>query len=124
MANVGLMPVEVAEGNYSVRILRTELIEGSEGAGEHDGGRGLRREYLVLDRSEVVTFYAEQTDPRFRPTGVFGGADGSPSRITVLDASGTAMDVGQKATIDVAPGSIIRVETSGGGGYGRPKRGS
>lgn len=122
MANVGLMPVEVAEGNYSVRILRTELIEGSEGAGEHDGGRGLRREYLVLDRSEVVTFYAEQTDPRFRPTGIFGGADGSPSRITVLDASGTAMDVGQKATIDVAPGSIIRVETSGGGGYGRPKQ--
>ena len=31
MANVGLMPVEVAEGNYSVRVLRTELIEGSEG---------------------------------------------------------------------------------------------
>jgi N-methylhydantoinase B len=122
MANVGLMPVEVAEANYSVRILRTELIEGSEGAGEHDGGRGLWREYLVLDRSEVVTFYAEQTDPRFRPTGVFGGADGAPSRITLLDASGTAMDIGQKATTDVAPGSIIRVETSGGGGYGRPKR--
>ena len=70
-----------------------------------------------------MTFYAEQTDPRFRPAGVFGGADGAPSRITVLDSSGKAMDVGNKATIDVAPGSIIRVETSGGGGYGRPKMG-
>ena len=50
MANVGLMPVEVAETNYSVRILRTELIEGSQGRGRHDGGRGLRREYLVLER--------------------------------------------------------------------------
>lgn len=122
MANVGLMPVEVAEGNYSVRILRTELIDGSEGVGEHDGGRGLRREYLVLDRSEVVTFYAEQTDPRFPPSGILGGADGAPSRITVLDGDGRVLDVGQKATIEVAPGSIIRVETSGGGGYGRSKR--
>jgi N-methylhydantoinase B len=120
MANVGLMPVEVAEGSYSVRILRTELIDGSEGVGEHDGGRGLRREYLVLDRAEVVTFYAEQTDPRFRPLGASGGGDAAPSRITVLDPDGKPLDVGQKATIEVAPGSIIRIETSGGGGYGRP----
>jgi N-methylhydantoinase B len=123
MANVGLMPVEVAEGSYSVRILRTELIEGSEGVGEYDGGRGLRREYEVLDRAEVVTFYAEQTDPRFRPVGVSGGADAQPSRITVLDPRGRQLEVGQKATIEVAPGSIVRVETSGGGGYGRPRRG-
>ena len=119
MANVGLMPVEVAEGSYSVRILRTELIEGSEGGGQYNGGRGIRREYLVLDAPEVVTFYAEQTDPRFRPTGASGGADAAPSRITVLDPDGNALDVGQKATIEVAPGSIIRVETSGGGGFGR-----
>jgi N-methylhydantoinase B len=121
MANVGLMPVEVAESNYSVRILRTELIEGSEGVGEHDGGRGLRREYEVLDRPEVVTFYAEQTDPRFRPVGVSGGGDAQPSRITILDPAGRPLDVGQKATIELAPGSIVRVETSGGGGFGSPK---
>jgi len=121
MANVGLMPVEVAEGSYAVRILRTELLEGSEGIGEHDGGRGIRREYLVLDGPEIVTFYAEQTDPRFRPTGVSGGGDAAPSRITVLDPDGKELDVGQKATIEVVPGSIVRVETSGGGGYGRAR---
>lgn len=120
MANVGLMPVEVAEGSYSVRILRTELIDGSQGRGEHDGGRGLRREYLVLDRPEVVTFYAEQTDPRFRPTGIAGGGHGAPSRITVFDPDGNRVAVGQKGTIEVPAGSIVRVETSGGGGYGSP----
>ena len=120
MANVGLMPVEVAETNYSVRILRTELVEGSEGHGAHDGGRGLRREYLVLDRPEVVTFYAEQTDERFRPVGVDGGTDAAPSRITVLDPAGRPMALPQKATVEIAPGSIVRVETSGGGGYGQP----
>jgi N-methylhydantoinase B len=119
MANVGLMPVEVAEGSYAVRVLRTELLEGSQGLGKHDGGLGIRREYLVLDGPEVVTFYAEQTDPRFRPTGVAGGGDAEPSRITVLDPDGNELHVGQKATIEVAPGTIVRVETSGGGGYGR-----
>jgi N-methylhydantoinase B len=118
MANVGLMPVEVAEGNYSVRILRTELIVGSEGTGAHDGGRGLRREYLVLERPEVETFYAEQTDARFRPAGAAGGGDASASRITVFDPDGSLRDLGQKATVELAPGSIVRVETSGGGGYG------
>jgi N-methylhydantoinase B len=118
MANVGLMPVEVAETNYSVRILRTELIEGSQGRGRHDGGRGLRREYLVLERSEVVTYYAEQTDERFRPAGAGGGGRGSRSRITMLDPDGRVRDVAQKATVEVQPGTVLRIETSGGGGFG------
>jgi N-methylhydantoinase B len=123
MANVGLMPVEVAESNYSVRILRTELIEGSQGRGRHDGGRGLRREYLVLDRPEVVTFYAEQTDGRFRPAGAEGGGRGASSRITVLEPDGRDRGAPQKATLEVRPGTVIRIETSGGGGYGRASRG-
>jgi N-methylhydantoinase B len=118
MANVGLMPVEVAEVNYSVRIRCTELIEGSEGTGMHDGGRGLRREYEILDRPEVVTYYAEQTDPRFRPVGIDGGTDASPSRITVIHPHGEDVAAAQKATVEVEPGSVIRIETSGGGGSG------
>ena len=118
MANVGLMPVEVAEVNYSVRIRRTELLDGSEGTGRHAGGRGLRREYEILERPEVVTFYAEQTDPGFAPVGAAGGSDAVASRITVLNAAGVPLDVGQKATIELQPGSVVRIETSGGGGYG------
>ncbi len=118
MANVGLMPVEVAEVNYSVRIRRTELIEGSEGTGRYAGGRGLRREYEILERPEVATFYAEQTDPGFAPVGAEGGADALASRITVLNAAGVPLDVGQKATLELQPGSVVRIETSGGGGYG------
>jgi N-methylhydantoinase B len=118
MANVGLMPVEVAEVNYSVRIRRTELIEGSEGTGRHAGGRGLRREYEILERPEVATFYAEQTDPSFAPVGAEGGADALASRITILNAAGVPLDVGQKATLELQPGSVVRIETSGGGGYG------
>ena len=93
MANVGLMPVEVAETNYSVRVLRTELIEGSQGRGAFDGGRGIRREYLILDGPEVATYYAEQTNERFRPSGVAGGGDAAPSRVTVLGSDGRPRDL-------------------------------
>ncbi|MFM7717980.1 MAG: hydantoinase B/oxoprolinase family protein [Actinomycetota bacterium] len=118
MANVGLMPVEVAETNYSVRIRRTSLREGSEGGGVHHGGRGLVREYEILERPEVITFYAEQTDPRFAPAGESGGGAAAPSRITVLGPDGEPLPLGQKATVELAPGSVVRVETSGGGGFG------
>jgi N-methylhydantoinase B len=122
MANVGLMPVEVAESNYSVRILRTELIAGSQGDGQYRGGLGLRRDYQVLGRDSMVTVYSEQTDPRFAPRGVLGGTGGQPSRITIFDPDGRKMPVGSKASLRVRPGSVIRIETSGGGGYGDPAR--
>ncbi len=120
MANVGLMPVEVAETGYSVRILRTELIPGSQGSGRYRGGLGIRREYQVLGRASVVTMYSEQTDPRFAPQGAMGGTDGRPSRITVFDPQGRQIPVASKVTMVLEPGSVIRVETSGGGGFGDP----
>ena len=120
MANVGLMPVEVAETAYSVRVLRTELIPGSQGTGQFNGGLGLRREYQVLERASVVTMYSEQTNPRFAPRGAMGGTDGSPSAITVLDPGGREIPVASKTTMLLEPGAVIRIETSGGGGFGDP----
>ncbi|HEX6230112.1 MAG TPA: hydantoinase B/oxoprolinase family protein [Actinomycetota bacterium] len=120
MSNVGLLPVEVAEGEFSVRIRRTELVPGSQGAGVHNGGLGLRREYEILDRPQIATIYGEQTDPRFPPRGIRGGGDGSPTRITVLDPEGRVMELPSKVTCLLEPGTVIRVETSGGGGYGDP----
>ncbi|MGI9009046.1 MAG: hydantoinase B/oxoprolinase family protein [Streptosporangiaceae bacterium] len=122
MANVGLMPVEVAESSYSVRIVRTELIAGSQGDGQYRGGLGLRRDYQVLDRDATVTLYSEQTDPRFAPRGAAGGTDGQPSRITVFGPDGVPVPIGSKASLVVRAGSVIRIETSGGGGYGDPAR--
>jgi N-methylhydantoinase B len=122
MANVGLMPVEVAESSYQVMIVRTELIAGSQGDGEYRGGLGLRRDYQVLGRESVVTLYSEQTDPRFAPRGAAGGKDAQPSRITVFDPAGRPLPVGSKASLSLKPGSVIRIETSGGGGYGDPAR--
>lgn len=120
MSNVGLIPVEVGEAEYAVRILRTELLPGSQGLGEHAGGMGLRREYEILGFPQILTIYAEQTDPRFAPSGALGGADGAPTRLTIFDPDGRRIDVPTKVTLTLQPGSLVRVETSGGGGFGDP----
>jgi N-methylhydantoinase B len=122
LANVGLMPVEVAETDYSVRILRTELIPGSQGVGQYNGGLGIRREYQILDRAARVTMYSEQTDPRFAPSGVAGGTSAVPSCVTLRGPDGEPVPIPSKVTMVLEPGSIVRIETSGGGGYGDPKR--
>ncbi|MGD0084415.1 MAG: hydantoinase B/oxoprolinase family protein [Acidimicrobiales bacterium] len=120
MSNVALLPVEVAETEYAVRVLRTELVKGSQGLGEHNGGLGIRREYQVLDFPQVATVYGEQTDPRFSPKGSNGGGDGSVTRISIFDAAGRLLNVPSKTTLMLQPGSVVRVETSGGGGFGDP----
>jgi len=120
LANVALLPVEVAETEYSVRINRTELIPGSQGRGEHDGGLGLRRDYEVLGTAHTATVYCEQTNPDFTPRGVLGGTDGAPSRLTIFGPDGRVIPTPSKVTMVLEPGSVIRLETSGGGGYGDP----
>jgi N-methylhydantoinase B len=47
---------------------------------------------------------------------------GSTSRITVVDMDGRPVRIGAKASLVLQPGSLIRIETSGGGGYGDPGR--
>jgi N-methylhydantoinase B len=120
MSNVGLMPIEVLETNYQVRVLKTELIDGSGGSGLRNGGMGIRREYQILDHTQHATFYAEQTNPEFVAQGRNGGENGKPSKLTLLDPDGQIVPIPSKVSIDLEPGSIIRIETSGGGGFGEP----
>lgn len=119
MSNVGLMPTEVVETNYSVRVLKSEFITGSQGLGKYNGGMGLRREYQFIDIPQRVTFYAEQTHPDFAPRGADGGGDARATTITLIGPDGVEIpDLPSKVTMTIEPGSVLRVETAGGGGYG------
>jgi N-methylhydantoinase B len=118
MSNVALLPTEVAETEYSIRIWRTELVDGTQGDGEYRGGRGIRREYEILEHPQVATIYGEQTDARFPPAGAGGGTAGGPTNIEVFDPSGHVLDLPRKITLELQPSSLVRVTTSGGGGYG------
>lgn len=119
LGNVGILPVEVCELQYPVRIGCTELIPDSGGAGRWRGGLGIRREYLILDHEQRAVAYTEQSDPQFAPWGLAGGRPGRPARVTLVRADGTRQAI-RKATFIARPGDRIVLETGGGGGFGDP----
>jgi N-methylhydantoinase B len=120
MSNVGVMPAEVVETNYQIRVLRSEFLPGSQGVGKFNGGLGLRREYEILGHAQRATFYAEQTRDEFAPRGAAGGFDAAPTTITVTGADGVELTVPTKTSMTLQPGTVVRVETAGGGGFGNP----
>lgn len=119
LGNVGMLPAEVCEMQYPVRVVKTELIPDSAGAGRHRGGLGFERIYEFTDDCDLVA-YSEQTDPRFSPWGTQGGLPGSAASMTVVRTDGTQIAV-RKARLMVAAGDRLVVRTSGGGGFGDPR---
>jgi N-methylhydantoinase B len=116
MSNVMNTPTEVIETEYPMEVLRHALRPQSGGAGTHRGGCGLVRAYRVLAETTLTTMLERRVVP---PWGAFGGTDGLPYRIT-LERDGTRRDVKGKETVLLAPGDVVLIETSGGGGYGDP----
>ena len=110
-------PIEEAERNYPVRILRHELIPDSEGAGEFRGGLGLRKDYFFPQRPATFTILADRD--RAGPWGLFGGEPGSLAEY-VLNPDGDAHRLRSKVTLDVGPGDVVSYRTCGGGGFGPP----
>lgn len=119
LGNVGMLPAEVCEMQYPVRVVKTELIPDSAGAGRHRGGLGFERIYEFTGDCDLVA-YSEQTDPRFSPWGTQGGLPGSAASMTVVRTDGTQIAV-RKTRLMVAAGDRLVVRTSGGGGFGDPR---
>lgn len=119
MTNTMNTPVEALEVTYPLRVERYELREGSAGAGRHRGGNGLVRAIRILDHEARVSLQCERR--RFAPYGLHGGADGRPGRNAAVRADGTIEELPGKATLSLADGEIIIVETPGGGGWGPPR---
>ena len=109
-------PVEETEINYPVRILRYELVENSEGAGEYRGGLGLRRDYF-FDHEVSYTILADRD--RLGRWGLFGGDAGEVASY-VLNPDAEATKLGSKVTVHLNPGDVVSYRTCGGGGYNLP----
>ena len=116
MTNTQNTPAEAMELDYPLRVWRYELRSGSGGDGEHPGGEGLVREVEALVDC-TLTLQTERR--RVAPRGVGGGSDGAVGRNTRVRADGSEEDLGSKGTWQLAAGERVRVETPGGGGWGR-----
>jgi N-methylhydantoinase B len=112
-------PIEETELNYPVRIVRYELVNDSDGAGEWRGGLGVRRDYLFADEPATFTILSDRD--REGPHGLFGGVAGLPAQY-VLNPDGEARRLSSKTTVEMVPGDIMSFRTCGGGGFGAPEQ--
>jgi 5-oxoprolinase (ATP-hydrolysing) len=115
MTNSRLTDPEVLESRLPVLLREFRYRRGSGGAGAWPGGDGLLRA-LEFRRPLEAAILANHR--RLRPRGLAGGEDGLPGRTLVLRAAGGCEELGATASVAVAAGDVIRIETPGGGGYG------
>ena len=113
MSNTLITPVEALELSYPLRVERWHLREGSGGAGAHRGGDGVVRELRVLEDCRLSVLAERRAHG---PRGAVGGADGAPGRTLVNGEEQPA-----KVTKALRAGDLVRIETPGGGGFGRAK---
>ncbi len=112
MSNTLNTPVEALETEFPLRVRELSLRRGSGGAGRHRGGNGIVRELEVLAPSSF-NLLAERR--RRAPQGRNGGEPGSSGRDTL---NGEPLE--PKSSGELKPGDVLRIETPGGGGHGRP----
>ena len=114
------LPIEALEHAYPLRIERYALRDGSAGAGTFRGGRGLVRDYRVLGHEVTVSLSAEREHvPAQGAAG--GGAAQSGRFLADPGTAGEARLSSGTRELAMAPGSLMRVETPGGGGHGDPE---
>jgi 5-oxoprolinase (ATP-hydrolysing) len=118
MTNTRITDPEVLEARFPVRLVAFARRRGSGGAGRRRGGDGLVRGYRFLE-PVTATLLAER---RVRaPFGLAGGAPGAPARDVVRRGDGRVERVAGRATLALAAGDELWIETPGGGGYGAPE---
>ena len=110
MSNTLSTPAEALELGYPLRVERHSLRLGSGGRGRHQGGDGVIRELRVLEACRLSLVGERRVRS---PQGARGGEPGAPGRNLV-----NGEELPGKATRDLAPGDLVRVETPGGGGFG------
>src|SRR6478736_4088152 len=116
MTNSLNTPAEALEYAYPLRITQYALRRGSGGGGKFRGGDGIVRELELLADSEVTLL----ADRRLhRPWGLAGGADGSAGNASVLRSDGSLEKLSGKANVRLRSGDRIRIESPGGGGWGK-----
>jgi 5-oxoprolinase (ATP-hydrolysing) len=118
MTNTRITDPELLEARAPVIVREFSVRRGSGGVGRWRGGDGLVRE---LELTAPVTA-SLLTERRVRaPWGADGGGEGARGANWRVRADGTRESLPSRATLALAPGERLRIETPGGGGWGEPE---
>lgn len=115
MTNTRNTPAEALESDHPLRLLRYAVRRGSGGAGAFAGGDGLVREVELL-REATVSLLAQRR--RQGPPGAAGGEPGLPGEDHLTLPDGTRERLEGSFTRDLPAGSVLTLQTPGGGGWG------
>jgi N-methylhydantoinase B len=115
MTNSLNTPAEALEYAYPLRVREYKIRKGSGGKGKHRGGDGVVREVEVLAPARMSLL----ADRRKRaPYGLSGGDDGKPGSAGIV-RDGRTSKIGSKGSWELKAGDRVRIETPGGGGFGK-----
>ena len=117
MTNTLNTPTEVLEHIFPVCVRRYSVRRGSSGAGRFSGGNGIIREIEVLADVQAGVLSDRR---KIAPYGLAGGASGRPGKNTLI-TRGKPRELPSKCSFRAPAGSILRIETPGGGAWGIPE---
>ena len=117
-------PLEILEAAYPVAFTQWALRPNSGGKGKHRGGLGAIYEIELLEESATAFLFGERG--KFPPLGVVGGEAGALNSFSydcddmdAIDGKKTPELVSKITGIKLKKGQQVRLETPGGGGYGK-----
>jgi N-methylhydantoinase B/oxoprolinase/acetone carboxylase alpha subunit len=118
MHNNSNIPIEMIESDMPLTFLGYGLLPDSGGAGRHRGGLGLWREWRIDCAAAQLSTNLDRF--KFPPFGLDGGLPAALSTLTLI-RDGQRQALPSKVTnLMLRRGDIVRLETSGGGGFGPP----
>src|SRR5262247_3462720 len=116
LSNCTNTPIEATDMDFEhFRVIGYGLIPDTGGPGKHRGGLGLFRRFLILKDGANFATYTDRV--RLAPYGLFGGGEGSRTRIEI-ERAGTLIKLKSKDRVDLKAGDILTLYSSGGGGFG------
>jgi len=116
MTNTRITDPEILELRYPVLLRQFAIRYGSGGCGRHPGGNGLIRELEFLQPLTASILSERRV---FAPYGLEGGGSGRCGRNRVWVAGRGWINLTGKNSVAVAAGDRLRIETPGGGGFGK-----
>jgi N-methylhydantoinase B len=112
------LPTEFSEARFPLRVERLGLAVDSGGAGYHRGGLGYEKHIRMLRDAHFMSIADRSI---LACWGVRGGRAGGSFQVTIDPGGPAEREVDALADAEpVKAGEVIRIRTTGGGGWGDP----